>query len=140
MEVVSAWAPAVGFTLLPPAVGFLGSTLAKKKLPVWYESLQKPSWCPPNWVFAPFWGAIYTSMGYVFHIVFRHLPDLKVAYCIMLYQRIIIVFLWLYVHKKLCQAACLTGRDMLWELCVGLIGHLVCTSIHIKSRSLKSCH
>ncbi|KAM9030041.1 translocator protein [Guaruba guarouba] len=71
MEVVSAWAPAVGFTLLPPAGGFLGSTLTKKKSLVWYESLQKPSWCPPSWVFAPVWGAIYTSMGYGSYLVWK---------------------------------------------------------------------
>lgn len=93
MEVVSAWAPAVGFTLLPHAGGILGSKITKKEIPGWYQSLQKPSWCPPNWVFAPVWGTLYTSMGYVFHIVLRHLSYLKVAYCIMLDQRTIVVFL-----------------------------------------------
>ncbi|NXS01763.1 TSPO protein, partial [Oxylabes madagascariensis] len=68
MEVVPAWAPAVGFTLLPHAGGFLGSNITKREIPTWYETLQKPSWCPPNWVFAPVWGTLYTSMGYVFHI------------------------------------------------------------------------
>lgn len=140
MEVVPAWAPAVGFTFLPHAGGYLGSKITKREIPVWYESLQKPSWCPPNWVFAPVWGTLYTSMGYVFHIVLRHLSDLKITYCIMLDQRTITVFLWLYVGKKLCQGACLTGKNMFWELCVGLIGHSVRIGIHIKSRSLKSCH
>ncbi|NXU61938.1 TSPO protein, partial [Horornis vulcanius] len=64
MEVVPAWAPAVGFTLLPHAGGFLGSNITKREIPTWYETLQKPSWCPPNWVFAPVWGTLYTSMGY----------------------------------------------------------------------------
>lgn len=98
MEVVPAWVPAVGFTLLPHAGGFLGSKVTKKEIPVWYESLQKPSWCPPNWVFAPVWGTLYTSMGYVFHIVLQHLSDLKVAYCIA----------GLYVCKKL--SSCLFNR------------------------------
>lgn len=138
MEVVPAWAPAVGFTLLPHVGGFLASKITKKEIPMWYKSLQKPSWCPPNWVFAPVWGTLYTSMGYVFHNVLRCLPDLKVAYCIMLVQRTVIVFLWLYVCKKLCQDACLTGKNMFQELCMGLIGHFVHTNICIKSRSLKS--
>lgn len=80
MELVPAWAPAVGFTLLPHAGGFLGSTITKKEIPVWYESLQKPSWHPPNWVFAPIWGTLYTSMGYVFHVVSTHLADLQVIF------------------------------------------------------------
>uniref|UniRef100_A0A8C4XPW8 Translocator protein n=2 Tax=Falco TaxID=8952 RepID=A0A8C4XPW8_FALTI len=73
MEVVPAWAPAVGFTLLPHAGGFLGSKITKKEIPVWYQSLQKPSWCPPNWVFAPVWGTLYTSMGYGCYLVWKEL-------------------------------------------------------------------
>ncbi|NWX68080.1 TSPO protein, partial [Alca torda] len=73
MEVVPAWAPAVGFTLLPHAGGFLGGKITKKEIPVWYESLQKPSWCPPNWVFAPVWGTLYTSMGYGSYLVWKEL-------------------------------------------------------------------
>ncbi|KAM9292818.1 translocator protein isoform 1-T4 [Morus bassanus] len=73
MEVAQAWAPAVGFTLLPHAGGLLGSRITKKEIPVWYESLQKPSWCPPNWVFAPVWGTLYTSMGYGSYLVWKEL-------------------------------------------------------------------
>uniref|UniRef100_A0A8B9ZA63 Translocator protein n=1 Tax=Buteo japonicus TaxID=224669 RepID=A0A8B9ZA63_9AVES len=73
MEVVPAWVPAVGFTLLPHAGGFLGSKVTKKEIPVWYESLQKPSWCPPNWVFAPVWGTLYTSMGFGSYLVWKEL-------------------------------------------------------------------
>ncbi|XP_074681676.1 translocator protein isoform X2 [Strix aluco] len=63
MEAVPGWASAVGFTLLPHAGGFLGSRITRREVPVWYESLQKPSWRPPNWAFAPIWGTLYTSMG-----------------------------------------------------------------------------
>lgn len=73
MEMVPAWAPAVGFTLLPHAGGFLGSNITKREIPTWYETLQKPSWCPPNWVFAPVWGTLYTSMGYGSYLVWKEL-------------------------------------------------------------------
>ncbi|NXX21368.1 TSPO protein, partial [Podargus strigoides] len=65
--------PAVGFTLLPRAGGFVGSRITKKEIPVWYESLQKPSWHPPNWVFAPVWGTLCTSMGYSSYLVWKEL-------------------------------------------------------------------
>ncbi|CAI5773935.1 translocator protein [Podarcis lilfordi] len=73
MEALPSWAPAVAFTLLPNAGSIWGGRIVKKELPTWYESLEKPSWRPPNWVFPPVWGALYSSMGYGSYLVWREL-------------------------------------------------------------------
>lgn len=39
------------------AVGVVGATLADTGL--WYQSLLKPSWQPPDWLFAPVWSLIF---------------------------------------------------------------------------------
>ncbi len=41
----------------------------------WYQTLMKPEWAPPSWLFGPVWSVLYTiigiSFGYVAYIYFK---------------------------------------------------------------------
>jgi len=37
----------------------------------WYESLNKPSWNPPSWIFGPLWSALFLSMAIAVWMVWR---------------------------------------------------------------------
>lgn len=37
----------------------------------WYESIQKPDWNPPAWVFGPVWTILYTLMGIAAWLIWR---------------------------------------------------------------------
>lgn len=42
---------------------FIGSLITAPAIPGWYQTLQKPDWTPPDWVFGPVWTALYTMMA-----------------------------------------------------------------------------
>lgn len=37
----------------------------------WYEGLEKPSWCPPDWLFAPAWTVLYIAIAISGWLVWR---------------------------------------------------------------------
>lgn len=37
----------------------------------WYASLNKPVWCPPNWLFAPAWAVLYVMIAISGWLVWR---------------------------------------------------------------------
>ncbi|GAB4517588.1 MAG: tryptophan-rich sensory protein [Allomuricauda sp.] len=51
------------------AIGFLSSIATQSSVNDWYLTLAKPSFTPPNYLFAPVWTALYIMMGVAAGIV-----------------------------------------------------------------------
>ncbi|WP_109302445.1 TspO/MBR family protein [Aquimarina sp. AU474] len=50
-------------------IGFLGSIATQTSIDTWYQTLNKPFFTPPNWIFAPVWTILYIMMGIAAGIV-----------------------------------------------------------------------
>lgn len=43
--------------------GYIGSRFTFVSVKTWYRTIRKPSWNPPNWIFAPVWTLLYIMMA-----------------------------------------------------------------------------
>jgi benzodiazapine receptor len=50
-------------------IGFLSGFATQSSVGDWYATLNKPSFNPPNWIFAPVWTILYIMMGIAAGIV-----------------------------------------------------------------------
>lgn len=64
-----------GMVLLCLAVGATASLFSIREIPTWYAGLTKPSFNPPNWVFAPVWTTLYLLMAVAAWLVWQQVPQ-----------------------------------------------------------------
>ena len=50
-------------------IGFFSGFATQSSIGTWYVTLNKPSFNPPNWIFAPVWTLLYILMGIAAGIV-----------------------------------------------------------------------
>jgi len=62
---------ALAAVLVCEGVGLLGGWATQTSVTTWYPTLTKPSFTPPNWLFAPVWTLLYAFMGLAAFLVWR---------------------------------------------------------------------
>ena len=72
---ISAWSRYVRSGVLAiiavTAASIIGQLATYPNLAPWYSGLAKPSFNPPNWIFAPVWTALYVLMAFAVWRVLR---------------------------------------------------------------------
>jgi translocator protein len=56
-------------------VGYLSSLFTREGVDTWYTTIEKPSFNPPNWVFAPVWTTLYIMMGLAAGLVWDKIEE-----------------------------------------------------------------
>jgi len=54
-------------------VGYFSGTVTRSAITTWYPTLVKPSFNPPNWIFAPVWSMLYVMMGVAAGLVWNRM-------------------------------------------------------------------
>jgi len=53
------------------AAGAIGSLATTPNIPTWYDTLEKPFFTPPSWLFAPAWITLYLLMAIAAFLIWR---------------------------------------------------------------------
>ncbi len=51
--------------------GIIGGLFTSQTIPTWYQTIKKPAFTPPNWIFGPVWTLLYLLMGIALYLVWK---------------------------------------------------------------------
>lgn len=91
--------------VLPLTIGAIGAFFTASSVKTWYVTLTKPSFNPPNEIFAPVWSSLYVLMGISAYLVWqkRHtitrFPRTIAIYLIQLVLNLMWSFIFFYAHQ-----------------------------------------
>jgi translocator protein len=86
----------MAFLILTLAVGAAASLVTEPNIPGWYGALAKPSFNPPNWLFAPVWTLLYVLMGIAAWRVWRK-TSASSAEMLLWFAQLALNFGWSFV-------------------------------------------
>jgi tryptophan-rich sensory protein len=101
----------------------LGIWLTSRSVDIWYATLIKPTWTPPEWAFGPVWTALYVLMAVAAWLVWRERAQTSIAIALMLYGvQLILNVMWpaLFFGFR-SPGAGLVGIAMLWAAIGGTL-------------------
>lgn len=67
------------------AAAAIGGALTAQSVGGWYQTLAKPAWNPPDWVFGPVWTLLYFLMGVAAWLVWRRSGWTEARWALLLF-------------------------------------------------------
>lgn len=141
--------------LLCLAVGSISGMLTADSITSWYNTLRKPSFNPPNGIFAPVWTILYCMMGvawwyslqttamakekikatvlfliqltlnFCWSLVFFNIRNLGLAFVVLLLLWLFIFLCILHFYRQSKTAAYLMVPYLLWVSFAGVLNFAV---------------
>ncbi|MBK6936983.1 MAG: tryptophan-rich sensory protein [Chitinophagaceae bacterium] len=84
---------------IPVIVGGLSGFFTVTGADSWYQTINKPSWNPPGWIFGPVWTTLYILMGIALFIVWKTDATGSVKkYAVLLFAaQMLLNFFWSFI-------------------------------------------
>jgi len=84
---------------IPLAVGAASGFFTVTGVNSWYQTLNKPSWNPPGWVFGPVWTTLYIMMGIALFLVWTAdtRAELKKIAIALFSVQLVLNFFWSFI-------------------------------------------
>lgn len=78
------------------SVGIVGALFTTPAIPAWYNTLSKPSFSPPAWVFGPAWTILYILMGISLFLVWtkKSEGDIKQSALYIFFAQLFLNAIW----------------------------------------------
>lgn len=86
------------------AAAWIGNAATMPSIPTWYATLNKPFFNPPNWIFGPVWGLLYTLLAVSLWRVLRvaktnpHAPRALRAFAVQMVLNPLWSIVFFYFH------------------------------------------
>jgi len=90
--------------ILPLGIGSIAGIFTSHAIPEWYETLNQPSFNPPNWIFGPVWTTLYFLMGVSLFLIWKESANKDRNRAILVFMIQLILnfcwsFLFFYYHQ-----------------------------------------
>jgi len=84
---------------IPLMVGATSGFFTVTGVESWYQTIQKPSWNPPNWIFGPVWTTLYVMMGIALYLVWKEdtSEELKKIAIALFAVQLTLNFFWSFI-------------------------------------------
>jgi tryptophan-rich sensory protein len=78
--------------------GLIGGLWTKEAVRTWYQTIEKPGFTPPGWVFGPVWILLYLLMGIALYLVWQSAaaPTVKTIALAVFGVQLVLNALWSY--------------------------------------------
>ena len=65
------WLKLIISLILPQVAGGTGAYFTITSIESWYQTINKPSFNPPGWLFGPVWTTLYLLMGIACYLIWK---------------------------------------------------------------------